>query len=180
MNRPILTIKQDIEATEAALAKLANIPNTGALKAAVQQATTEALIDPSKRDALLWADQALKDAEAQLVERSKMNGQLQRLTLELSVAEAEERQVTINTANGLLDKAISRYNHSAMQCCRDYEALLVQQKRNQQVPGAKSAIPAGPNFPQMLPMGWQGTTAEFIKTGSLYWLNKEKEQGVAA
>jgi hypothetical protein len=141
----------------------------------IQHTAARCLIDPSLKSQLADLIGAKHDAENILLERQRLNGQLGRLQSSLSMAEADERKHQAQSASQTLDIVIEEYYAAAKQACRAYRRMLLVRQRNFGVKGAATQVPAGPNFPHLVPYGWQGTTADHIAQNSLPWLNEETQ-----
>jgi hypothetical protein len=148
-------------------------PDVSALQAKVNRLTPYAASDPKFRpelhSALLDYEQAVKDKEA-------YDGLKLRLPALLAARENEisqERQARAQYATKQLQQLKDEYISAAKAVCRAYQQAHLQMLANHSIPGADIEPLGDFHIPELLPAGWQGTTAQAIRNGSLPFLTTE-------
>lgn len=175
--RSLDTVEADMREAQAVVDR--PLADLGHLEREIARLNTETILDASNRPALFEAVNNLKAAKQQRTDRSLAQERLVGLNHERDLIVAENRKLRAEQATGLLNELNNEFASLGKQLCRVYERLLIQQQKNLSVSGAAANIPNGFDIPLFTPPGWVGTTADQIKSGSLYWLNKEREREAA-
>lgn len=175
--RTLPNIRQDIAENAQSLDEAhraeARIPSMTSL---AQRLTIEATVDPSRKPDLV---ERLNELHA-LEDLANTLPQLRRtrdsLRVELAAAEAEEHAAKVREHSARIQSLRQEFNLHAMNCCRTYERILQQQRANSFVQGADTAIPSPFTFSGYMPTFSEGfSTSDLIRSGSLAWLNLEKD-----
>jgi hypothetical protein len=163
-----------LQAEQFALYPLGDIP---ALEHRLAIVGAQAQVKPSLRGELEAVSNALDAAVAAHARNAAINTEINHLTIQLNIAEAEARQRLIEEANSRILSLKDEFNLTAKEMCRKWEQLhRTIRHYEHSVPGYRALRLPEFDMPFMLPTGWTGSTTDLIRQGSLPWLNKEKEQ----
>lgn len=151
-------------------------PNIERLNQRVAITTAQATLDPGLRGELQVALNDLRQGQATIAANKERAARIRQLQHELTEAEQQARMAAIELANNALANANAEYLAAGKTLIRAYRRLLIQQRRSQHTPGAKTAIPSGFNFAPANPAGWDGFTSDMMRSGPLPFEQREQER----